>query len=326
MSTHTKAKTKRQNRHPGSRGRSHKRDKDQGEARHETAWLAVNAPQRPSPARTFPGLEGHEYRYDGKAWHRCLGPEEFGDYLEEEAKRRGHYMSRTTRKGVEVDMKRPVMAPLEVQTTTLAPWVSDWLAAELAAGRDPRPELIGIRNRWLAAAQHALNGQRYLLGYAWHCDTDDPHFDLILSRQDGQGGRIGAPGLRLVGPWCVGVNRQVRAGATIHAEKGKQLQRAVANFRHRYGAESKPLDVTLASVLDAAADAVLGAVLQPFREAYAARVPTLERQHAAAQLAVLQAAEEKLRERMMLESPAPEPEPEQEQPEPDEPTLPPLYL
>lgn len=326
MSTHTKAQRKAQFRHPGSRGKGHKRDKAQGEARQETAWLGVDAPQRPSPQRAFPGMDGHEYRYDGKAWHRCPGPEEFGDYLEAEAKRRGHYMSRTTRKGVEVDMKRPVKTPLEVQTTTLAPWVSDWLAAELAEERDPRRKLIEIRNRWLAAAQQALDGQRYVLGYAFHCDTDDPHFDLILSRQDGQGGRIGTPGLRLVGPWCVGVNRQVRAGAEIYAEKRNQLQRSVANFRHRYGAEAKPLDVTLASALDAAADAVLGEALQPFREAYAARVPELERRHAAAQLAVLQAAEDKLRERLEPEPPEPEPEPEHEEPEPDEPTLPPLYL
>jgi hypothetical protein len=132
MSTHTKAQRKAQFRHPGSRGKGHKRDKAQGEARQETAWLGVDA-----PLRAFPGMDGHEYRHDGKAWHRCPGPEEFGDYLEAEAKRRGHYMSRTTRKGVEVDMKRPVKTPLEVQTTTLAPWVSDWLAVELAEERAP---------------------------------------------------------------------------------------------------------------------------------------------------------------------------------------------
>lgn len=305
MSTHTKARNKRQHRHPASRCKRHGLDKAQGEARRETAWLGVDAPPRPSPKRAFPGLDGHEYRHDGQTWQRCTGPEEFADYLEAEAKRRSHYMSRTVRKGVEVDMRRPVKTPMEVQTTTLAPWTSDWLAAELAAGRDPRRQLIAIRNQWLAAAQQALAGQRYLLGYAWHCDTDDPHFDLCLSRQDGLGGRIGTPGLRLVGPWCVGVNRQVRVGATVHAEKRNGLKRAVANFRHRYG-EIKPLDITLALALDAAADAVLGEELRPYREAYARRVPELERQHTAAQMTVLKSAEDKLRERLEPESPEPE--------------------
>lgn len=307
MPTHTRPKTKAQFHHPGSRDPSHKRDKTQGEARRETAWLGVEAPERPSPRRSFPGLDGHEYRHDGEHWQRCPDPEEFGDYLEEEAKRRSHYMSVTSRKGVAVEMRRPVKTPLEVQTTTFAPWLSDWLATEIAADRDPKPKLASIRNSWLKSARMVLEGRRHLLGYAFHCDTDDPHFDLILSRQNGEGGRIGKPGLNLVGPWCCGVDRQVRSGATIHAEKRNQLSRAVANFRHRYGADAKPLDVTLARALDAAADSVLGEELRPFREAYARRVPTLERQHAAAQLAVVEAAKERLLQRT---APAPERAPE----------------
>jgi hypothetical protein len=304
MSTHSRPKTRRQLRHPASRSKSHQRDKREGEARRKTAWLGVKAPPRPSPRRSFPGLDGHEYRFDGQRWHRCHGPEEFADYLEEEARRRSYYMSRTTRKGVAVDMKRPVATPLEIQTTTLPPWVSDWLAAEIAAGRDPRPQLIGIRNRWLAAAQRALDGQRHVLGYAWHVDTDDPHLDLVLSRQDGRGGRIGETGLGLVGPWLVGCDRQQRAGAKINADKQRQVKRSIANFRHRYGEKAKPLDITLARALDAAAEEVIGPALRPYREAYAARVPELERQHAEAQLSALQAAEKKLRERVA--PPAPE--------------------
>lgn len=302
----TKAKTKAQFRHPGSRSVSHQRDKEQGEARRETAWLGVDAPTRPSPRRSFPGLEGHEYRHDGQHWQRCPGAEEFADYLEEEGKRRAWYMSRTTRKGAVIDMRRPVDSPLVFLTTTLAPWESDWLAAEIVAGRDPRPKLALIRNQWLTAAQQALKGQRHLLGYAFHCDTDDPHFDLILSRQDGEGGRIGKPGLLLTGPWTVGVDRQVRSGAIIHAEKRNQLRRAVGNFRHRYGQDAVPLDITLARALDTAADDVLGDELRPFREAYARRVPELERKHAVAQLEVVEAAKERLLQRTV---PMPEPAP-----------------
>jgi hypothetical protein len=147
-----------------------------------------------------------------------------------------------------------------------------------------------------------LAGLRYVLGYAFHADTDDLHFDLCLSRQDGAGGRIGEAGLRLCGPWVCGCDRQWRSGAKIRAEKANQLRRSVANFRHRYGPEAKPLDVTLARSLDAAADQVLGPELRPYVEAYAKQVPELERKHAAAQLAVVESAKAKL-----LQQSAPEP-------------------
>jgi hypothetical protein len=304
MSTHTRAKTRRQLRHPASRSQSHRQDKRQGEARQQTTWLGVAAPPRPGPRRNFGPLDGHEYTFDGDRWHRCQEPEEFADHLESESKRRSWYVKETTRKGVAVTMKRQVATPLEILTTTFAPWLSDWTAAQIKAGHDPRPKLAALRSAWLRAVQAALAGKRHLLGYAFHADTDDLHFDLILSRQDGLGGRIGDPGLLLVGPWCVGVDRQLRAGATIHPEKQSQLQRAVGNFRHRYGAEVKPLDVTLARALDAAADHELGEELRPFRAAYAKRVPELERQHTAAQLAVIEAAREKL---LPAQNPAPEP-------------------
>ncbi len=306
MSTHTRARTRRQLRHPASRCRSHREDKRQGEARREKQWVPVEAPQHPRPERSFAPLQGHEYTFDGSTWKRCVGEEEFADYLEAEAKRRNWYMDQTQRKGVPVKMKRPVATPIEVVTTTFSPWLADWTAAEIAAQRDPRPKLALIRNAWLKSAQEAFAGQRYVLGYAFHCDTPSaPHMDVILSRSSGQGDRIGETGLKLVGPWCTSTDRQVRSGAKIREDKRRQLTRSVANFRSRYGAEAVPLDVSLARAFDAAADAVLGVELQPYREAYAKRVPELERQHAAAQLAALQAAEAKLQERV---NPAPEPE------------------
>jgi hypothetical protein len=204
-------------------------------------------------------------------------------------------------------MKRHVASPVEVQTTTCPPWLSDWIAHVIAQGRDPRPKLAAIRNAWIPAALLLIKGERHVLGYAFHCDTDDPHFDLCWSRQDGVGGRIGHPGLQRAGPWCVGVDRQVRVGANINAEKRGQLRSSVANFRRRYGMAAIPLDVALARVLDAAADSVLGTELQPFREAYAERVPELERLHALAQLRVIEAAREKLlRQSAPMPVPAPE--------------------
>lgn len=216
-------------------------------------------------------------------------------------------------------MKRTVAAPLEIQTTSFAPWLSDWTAAEIAARRDPRKKLAATRNRWLETAREMFGGVRHLLGFACHTDTDDLHFDLALSRQDGQGGRIGEPGLRLVGPWCVGTDRQLRAGAEISPDKRRQLRRSVANFHHRYGKEAVPLDVVLARALDAAAEEAIGPELLRYRDAYAERVPGLERRHTLAKLAALQAAEEKLRESLVPEPtpPTPEPEPEREMPEPD---------
>lgn len=320
MSTHTRARSRRQLRHPASRSRSHRRDKDQGEARQKTAWIGVEAPQHPSPERSFGPLQGHEYTCDGETWKRCIGPEEFADFMERQAALRGWYRTETTRKGVVVAMKRPATA-VEILTTVFAPWFSDWTAAEIAAKRDPRKKLAAVRNRWLETVREKFGGVRYLLGYAFHADTDDLHFDLALSRQDGTGGRIGEAGLGLVGPWCVGTDRQQRAGAEISADKRRQMRRSVANFRHREGKNAVPLDIALARALDEAAEEVIGPELLSFREAYAKRVPELERRHTLAKLAALRAAEEKLRESLAPSAPEPEPEPEREMPDHDFPSL-----
>ena len=309
MSTHSRPKNKRQLRHPGSRSRSHQLDKQEGEARQKNDWLRISAPESPTTKRTFGTLQGHEYTFDGEQWQRCEGPEEFADYIEAEAAKRSWFMDHPKRKGVATEMRRRVASPVEVLTTTFAPWLSDWLAAETVQGRDARPKLAAIRNRWREAAAGMLAGSRYLMGYAFHADTDDPHFDLVLSRQDGKGGRIGKPGLLLVGPWCTAVDRQLRSGATIRPDKSQQIKRSIANFRHRYGEDQKPLDVMLARALDAAAEAVLGVELTPYKEAYAQRVPELERQHVEAQLEVIEAAKEKLLERI-APTPPPGPDPE----------------
>jgi hypothetical protein len=240
------------------------------------------------------GIEGHEQTFDGMRWSRCRGPEEFADYLEEESQRRSTFVDETQRRGKRVLMKRKARTPLEILTTTFPPWLSEWVAAELRAGRDPRPNLAKIRSTWMGKVVDRLQGERFLLGYAFHADTDDLHFDVCVSRQDGKGGRIGAAGLGLVGPWCVGVDRQLRAGAQIAPIKRSQLSRSVANFRRREGADAVPLDVQFARELDATADDVIGPALSLFKAAYANLVPLLEQQHAQAELEALDAARERV--------------------------------
>lgn len=306
MGIFIRAKTKQQIEHTNSRSPGHKRDQKQGEIRQRIAWLGVPAPKRPSPCRDFGSLSGHEYIPVKGKWSRCDAPEEYTDHLERENGKRSWFMDSTQRKGVAVKMKRRVKAALEILTVTFPPWLSSWVAAEVKEGHDPRPKLAAIRNAWMQVVQSTLTGKRYLLGYAFHADTDDLHFDLTVSRQDGLGGRIGKPGLMMVGPWCTGVDRQLRSGAKINADKKDKLQRSVANFRHRYGPKMKPLDVSLARALDQAAEGVLGPELAPYRESYAKQVPTLEREHTAAQLSMLDRAKRKLEPHDVTTPPAPE--------------------
>jgi hypothetical protein len=270
------------------------------ERRKSETYVRVAASERPTTVRPFDdlGLTGHEFRVDGSQWKRCNAPEEFADYLEAESERRSWFVDETQRRGKPIRMKRPAGTPVEIVTTTFPPWLSNWVLAELRAGRDPRPQLVGIRAQWLTAATRLLQGQRFILGFAFHADTDDLHFDLCITRQDGEGWRIGQSGLGLVGPWCVGTDRQVRAGAVIAQQKREQLSRSVANFRRRNGADAIPFDVQLARAFDAASDEIIGPVLKLFKAAYGATVPTLERLHAEAEMAALDAARQRIKERL----------------------------
>ncbi len=296
MSTFTKAKTRAQLRHPGSRDPSHQKDKLEGERRRQLEYIPVPAALRPSPERSFPGLVGHEYRYDGCKWERCVDPKEFGDYLEEQAKLRNWYKKWTTRKGVPVEMRRSVKAPIEVLTTTFSPWLSDYISHQIASGSDPKPQLAQIRNKWIGGVLRMMANSRYVLGYAFHSDTSDGHLDVVCSRQSPDGDRIGKSGLGLGGPWLTATDRQIRSGGVISRDKARKYEQSMLNFRRREGAESLPLDVRLARSLDAAADTVLGETLVPYREAYARSIPALERGHRAARLAELDYARSRLLE------------------------------
>jgi hypothetical protein len=299
MSTHIRAKTDRQLEHSGSRGQSHLRDKAEGERRRRVKSLCYPAAQHPTEDRPFHEyIDGHEQKRDPDTgtWTRCVNPEEYPKYLLAQSRDRSRFKDGTIRKGKPISMLRKAATPIEILVTTFPPWLSNWALAEFKAKRDARPFLAKIRNCWIPRAISRLAGIRYLIGYSFHCDTDDLHFDLAVSRQDGKGGRIGRAGLGLVGPWATATDRQVRACAIISSNKASRLSRDVANFRHRYGDGSVPLDVTLARDLDEAADNVLRAQLKPWKEAYAAKVPELERAHIAAELSAIDTVRAKIAE------------------------------
>lgn len=305
MPTYIRAITSRQLRHTASRCRSHRDDARANAARPEC--VSVPLPQPAPPPLTFEdlGLMGHEYKCEGRDWVRCVDAEEFADYVQQLGQSRNWFHDTTTRHGRPCRMLRRVGTPVEIHTTTFSPWLNAWIRAELQAGRDPRPTLAEIRNRWLAFVTTRFAGVRHVLGYSLHADTGNLHFDLVLTRQDGRGGRIGPTALRLVGPWACGTARQRDVGATISAEKSRRLGVMITRFRARYGAAAVPLDVELNRALDAAADAVLGDQLAPFKREYAASVPALEQMHAAA----IRSAADALREKADTIAPSPAPTP-----------------
>ncbi len=283
---YTRARSRRQQRHSASRSASHKSDKRGGDARQEILWLGVPSVPNPlTPRRDFQalGLEGSEFRFVDGVWVRCHDPEEYADWLEAEARRRNWFLDEVLRQGRQLQMRRPAATPFEVLTTDCAPWLSDWILARLTENGDVCAKLAAIRDGWLKVVLPGLRAKRYLLGLSLHCDTDDLHFDLAVSRQDGNGRRIGRAGLQLVGPWCVGVDRQMRAGASISKAKAAQFARALANFQRRYNGGT-PFDLFLSRALDDAADAALGSELAPLRENYARLVPLLEAENLKAKL------------------------------------------
>ena len=223
----------------------------------------------------------------------------------QEAKDRTTYQSWTSRHGRPELVTRRASSPIQIHTVVWHPAVSDWIADQVAKGLDPKPALREMLARYLPVMEQLFAGQRHLLALAVHTDTDDPHLDIVVSRQ-GPKGRIGRAGLRAVGPWIVGVDRQLRAGAQVSPEKLAQYQRAKANFTRRYGEGAKPFDIVLTRAFDAAAEAVLGGQLPPYLAAYAAHVPELERAHLAAALAELDEARAQL---MAALSPPPSPSP-----------------
>lgn len=297
MSTYTRLITKSQLRHPAGRSASHQRDKLEGDLRREKEWVAIPAVPTFGPHRNFGSLVSHEFTYEGGEWKRCEDPEAFADYLELEAARRNWFYDQTQRKGRSITMRRPAATALENLTINVRCDLADWIAARCAVNEDPRPQLRAIRNAWLEYVQEYFEGRRYILGYAFHADTNNPHFDLIVSRQDGLGGRIGRSGLNRVGEWMVSTFRHKQVGAVPTGEKHDRWSKSIANFQRRYG-DTIPTDIALAKKLDAIAEHIVGQDLQPYREQFAARIAIEEYKRIEARAALLEAEAQKERQRL----------------------------
>lgn len=294
MGTHINAKSKRQQAHTSPRSKVHKLDRELGKLRRQAEWSAYEAPTYPSPTRDFGNLQSQEFKYRDGELIPCDDPEDYANYAMSEAVKHSWYKKETVRKGVPVMMKRTAGTPVEIVTTTAEPALSDFIAAQVSAGRDPSSIVDKIQFRWLFRVLPRVSSNRKMLGMSRHADTDDLHWDLLLSRQDGIGGRVGETALRLTGPWATATDRQVRCGAKISSDKKQKLAMSVANFRARYGANEVPFDVFLARSLDDATTEVLGNLITPYREAYARRVPDLERAHTKAKLDALERAHKRV--------------------------------
>ncbi len=287
----TRTKTRRQREHSGSRSRTHREDQAAGEVRRQFRTFSVPASPSPSPKRDFGDLEGFELiRCEGGTWRRCEDPEEFGAFLNAEARARTSYKAVVSRHGHPESITRHDPTPIHIHTVVWHPAVSDWVAAEIKAGGDPKPAMREMLRRYIPSILKQFKGCRHVLGLAVHI-TDDPHLDICVSRQ-GPNGRIGRAGLHHAGPWLVGVDRQLRAGATVNPRKRHQYDRAMANFGRRYGIDAVPFDFALTRAFDHVAGTVLGDQLQPFMTAFADRVPAIERAHARAALLELERARE----------------------------------
>jgi hypothetical protein len=297
MSTFTRARTKAQQGHPGSRSDSHKRDKKQAEARKGVTYVAIPTPEKEHPLPTLESLrlEGSERIARGDTNIECSHPEQFSDYNRAMAKDCGWFYQHRLKRGKMTWVRRVDPTPILVLTITASPWLNMWIHDQLAAGKDVQAVLKELWARFRVRAKEILRGdrERYILGDAIHCDTSVFHGDLVLTRQvDGQ--RVGKAGLDLAGPWLVGCDRQLRAGATISPEKRRQFDRSAQSHFRRHGRNSKPCDVLLARAMDRVAEEVIGPALASYKATYAAGVPAQEQRNAMVKLAQLDTARSKL--------------------------------
>jgi hypothetical protein len=297
MSTYTRARTKAQHRHPGSRSLSHLRDKKQAEARKGVIYIAITDPEEEEilPALDALKLKGSERIVRGDADIECDHPEQLSDYIEVMAEDCGWFYQHRKKRGKMVWVQREDPNPILVLTITAAPWLNIWIRDQLAAGKDVQGILNELWARFRVRAKDILKGdrERYFLGDAIHCDTRGFHGDLVLTRQvDGQ--RVGKAGLDLSGPWLVGCDRQLRVGATVSQLKKGWFDRSVQSHFRRHGRNSKPCDVLLARAFDRVAEEMVGPALASYKTTYAAGVPAQELRNAEATLARIDATRAKV--------------------------------
>jgi hypothetical protein len=290
---HVVPKTLRQILHCGSRSASHAHDKEQGDARRENVYIAVEAESRPSPHREFRALAGFEViRNPDGTWRMCKAVDEFGEHLLRESAARAPFREWATRRGRREMMSRIDKHPLSIHTASFHPAVSNLLAARIARGEDGAILAKSIAARFAKKAIPIFEGKRYLLGLALHADSDDLHIDTAVAR-NGQFGRYGG-GLGLVGPWTCGVHRQVKAGAKINPAKRAMFEANLSKFRKKHGAAAVPIDIMLADAIDLVSAKVMGIELQLYMKEWAEEVPDAEKAHVIAALTELDRARETL--------------------------------
>ena len=290
---HVLPKTLRQILHCGSRSASHAHDKEQGDARREKVYIAVEAESRPSPHREFRALAGFEViRNPDGTWRMCKADDELGEHLLRESAARAHFREWATRRGRREMMSRIDKHPLSIHTASYHPAVSDLVAARIARGEDGAILVKSIAARFAKKAIPIFEGKRYILGMALHADCDDLHIDTAVAR-NGPFGRYGG-GLGLVGPWTCGVHRQVKAGAKINPVKRAMFEANLAKFRQKHGAATVPLDIMLADAIDLVSAKVMGIELQLYMKEWAEKVPDAEKAHVIATLTELDRARGKL--------------------------------
>jgi hypothetical protein len=286
----TKVRTKTQAIHASSRSTSHKRDKAQGDERRQFRYVAVRAADRPTPDRTYPGVEAFEVmtQDDGRTWTVCKGEDEFGQFLDHIRLTRRRYYDLVRRRGREEMMARIDRNPVSIHTISFSPAQCDLIEdlCQRSEGSDLPRKILA---QFAKASARLLAGRRVKLGLALHRDTPTLHVDLAVTRHTGKE-RIGKAGLGLIGPWGCAVDRQVRSGAVVSKEKLAQFERSLANLRQRKDADEVPFDIMLTRTFDEAAAHVLGPRLVPYIERYAQEVPGLEREQLLATKAELETA------------------------------------
>lgn len=307
MSTHTRAgsKSKHKLRHPGARGKYHAEDKRQADARRGIFVVLPAAAKDNRPSLESRGMRSSERIHRGGWITECQGEEEFGNYIEHEAGERNWAYCERSKRGKIVTERILTPTAVEILVVPFAPWVTAFIEAKLAAGEDANTLALKIWALFCTYAKVLLVGdhERYFLGEALHMDTANAHGDLVLSRQE-DGMRVGRAGLALGGPWLVGTDRQLRAGATISPKKQKHFDQDIQKHFRRHGRNSRPFDILLARALDRAADEVIGPELVRYRTAYAASVPAREQRAIDTKLARLEAAKAALMNELTAQEPS----------------------
>jgi hypothetical protein len=253
----------------------HKEQKAAGESRDAERWLLL--PSSPGlsteSAETF-GLVGHNFILrDGIPVQ--VSSQEYVDFLATEKKKRSSYVG-PKRRGQKITQTRiKCGTPLVEITPTPAPWVGDffYIGAQTAPDR-VEAALVELSMRLVPVIER-LTGCR-VLSFSLHFDTGarraHPNFALtkVTGDENGVMRLIKKDGLRLAGPWAVGVDRQQRSGI-VYGPNDAKLRRALDKFRERHPDWGLPTDIQICRCFDEIAEELFGC-LKGLRDAYRDRI------------------------------------------------------